>query len=210
MHSLKGTSTKKDIKQNFTNKLGWQNMVARNDTVHRYFQLCAIAATVSSSEENKRPWRFEITSSLISGLHTTVTLQPDVHLPLGPDRHQWDYHVLALTEEHTWKLFLIWRKHTTLVTINNGSCSSCRACCQRRNKHFMKQSKKTSAWVSALHVRVCVVCVATPQSPHCGAPVGEQHWETSAWLGWTGPSAGLIASPHTPAAPHTHTRKASE
>lgn len=76
-------------------------MVARNDTVHRYFQLCAIAATVSSSEENKRPWRFEITSSLISGLHTTVTLQPDVHLPLGPDRHQWDYHVLALTEEHT-------------------------------------------------------------------------------------------------------------
>lgn len=59
---------------------------------------------------------------------------------------------------------------------------------------------------------MCVAHVAAPLSLHCGVPVGEQRWETSAWLGWTGPSAGLIASPHTPAATHTHTRtrKASE
>lgn len=53
-------------------------------------------------------------------------------------------------------------------------------------------------------LRLCVyVCASfTPQSLHCGAPVGGQHWETSVWLGWTGPSAGLTASRHTPAETH--------
>ena len=56
-----------------------------------------------------------------------------------------------------------------------------------------------------LCVRACVcvhVCVVVPQSPHCGVPVGGRRWETSVWLGWTGPSAGSTASPHTPAATH--------
>lgn len=169
--------------------------------------MCYCSYSVILSKENKRPWRFEITSSLISGLHTTVILQPDVYLPLGHDRLQWDYHVLTPAEEHTWKLCLIWHKNGVLVRANSSGSHSCNACCQKMNKHDMKRRKKKRPSVepSLLHMTVCAVRVATPQSPHCGAPVGEQHWETSAGLGWTGPSAGLIASPHAPAATQTHT-----
>ena len=53
-------------------------------------------------------------------------------------------------------------------------------------------------------VYVCVcVCVFIPRSRPCGAPVGGRHWEISAWLGWTGPSAGLTAILQTPAEKHT-------
>lgn len=90
---------------------------AQNDTVQHHLQLCPIVARVSFSEDNKRPWRFQITSSLISGLHTAVTLQPDVHLPLGYDRHQGDYHLnYQITRL---KLLLIWHKHASLVTVNS-------------------------------------------------------------------------------------------
>jgi len=60
---------------------------------------CPIVAAEEVFQSTKTPWRFPITSSLISGLYTTVTLEPDVRLPLGQDRHQRDYHLLAEKEE---------------------------------------------------------------------------------------------------------------
>lgn len=69
-------------------------------------------------------------------------------------------------------------------------------------------SKKSSKKDDTLCVCACAcVRLVTPQSLHCGAPVGGQHWETSFWLGQTGPSAGLTASLHTPA--ETHKRNQS-
>lgn len=89
-------------------------------------------------------------------------------LPLGQDRHQWDYHLLAKKE---------------------GQIGT--ACHTAINRDY---------------VFLCSACVLTPQSLRCGVRVGGQHWETSVWLGWTGPSAGSAASQHNPAETHRHGR----